>query len=217
MPRAADIDLEDTLQPSAVRRSRLKRRPPLPTPPLIAQWKAEQAKPGWFKKWATSQVAGYRLELIVGYLTLMLFGGAAVAAGIPVFSFTTPAGFAPIWGTLVIVGGFVSAVGALRAGEEPQTRTVRVFNGIELGGTIALFLTLTTYAVILILIGNGAFAAERVASDDTATTIANLARVAVGCAIIALASHPTVRMVWLFFRPGKILTVFHGEVSEAEK
>lgn len=220
--RASDIDglLEDTIQPSAVRRPRAKKqRQQPPTPPLIAQWKAEDAatRQGWFKKWATSQVAGYRLELIVGYLTLMLFGGAAIAAGIPVFSFTTPAGFAPIWGAAVIVGGFVSAIGALRAGEEPQTRTIRVFNGIELGGTIALFLTLSTYAVILILIGNGAFAAQRVASDDTATTLANLARVAVGCAILALASHPTVRMVWLFFRPGKILTIFHGEVSEPSK
>ncbi|HEY4267854.1 MAG TPA: hypothetical protein VGM94_06650 [Galbitalea sp.] len=215
MPRASDIDplLEDTVQPSAVRRSRSRRRQQPTTPPLIAQWKAEQKKPRWFGRWATSQVAGYRMELIVGYLTLVVFGGAAVAAGIPIFSFTTPAGFTPIWGSLVMVGGLVAAIGALRAGEVPLTRTIKVFNWIELWGTVALFLALTFYAGLLIIIGSGAFSEQRIASDDTATHLANLARVAVGCAILALSSHPTVRMVWLFFRPGKILTT-HGEVSE---
>lgn len=234
MARAGDLGslLDDTIQPSALahpRQTKRGARRPFPeTPPLIAAWRAEQSatKQGWFKRWASSQVAGYRMELIIGYLTLMLFGGAAIAAGIPIFSFTTPEGFTPIWGSAIILGGLVAAAGALRAGEEVAIRdpkhptaleirfqkVIRVFNRLELAGTITLFLMLGTYSVLLLMIGNGAFQDQRLASDDTATQLANLGRIAVGCAILSLGSHPTVRMVWLIFRPGKILT-HKGEVT----
>lgn len=214
--RAGDVagSLEDTIQPSDLpprpkaRKRRSRALTPPETSPLIEQWKAEErvARGSWLKRWATSQVAGYRLELIVGYLTLIMFGWSAILAGIPVFAFTTPEGFAPIWGATVMVFALVAAIGAIRAGEEPETASVRVFNRIELTGTIALFLLLGVYAAILILIGNDFFADAREVSVDTATATANLGRIAVGTAIVALASHPTVRMLWLIFRPGKVMT-----------
>lgn len=197
MARAGDIEalLEETVPPQGLRKGRRKRSR-LEKPALIAQWEQERrdaAPRGWFKRWASSQVAGYRLELIIGYLTVMFFGGSAIAAGIPVFSFTTPAGWTPIWGSVVVVAGLVAAVGALRAGEEPQTKLIRVFNRIELGGAIGLFLTLGAYATILLLVGYGVFGPG------------DVNRVAGGAGFTALAAHPAIRMVWLIFRPGKLV------------
>ncbi|MEO5921707.1 MAG: hypothetical protein ABIQ01_11265 [Pseudolysinimonas sp.] len=176
-------------------------------PPLIAQWKRDLASENanWFTRWTRSQVASYRLELIMSYLAMMFFGATSIAAGIPIFTFTTPLGWTPIWGAFVIAGGLVAAIGALRAGEEPQTRVVRVFNRVELGGSIVLFLMLGTYAALLLLIGNGAFDDARLASGlDPVTVQQNLARVAVGAALAALGIRPAIRMVWLLFRPGKL-------------
>jgi hypothetical protein len=117
---------------------------------------------------------------------MMYFGAQTFYAGIPTFTFTTPQGWTPIWAGAVVIGGFVGGIGALRAGEEPQRRSTRVFNGIELGGAIILFLTLGTYATLLLVIGYG---------------YGDAGRQSVGSGFVALGVGPAVRMIWLMLRP----------------
>jgi len=138
------------------------------------------------REWASSQVSAYRVGLVLSYLVMMYFGTSAFIAGIPVFTFTTPEGWTPIWATVVVVAGFVAGVGAIRAGAEPVTREVRIFNRIELTGAILLFLTLGTYAALLLIISYG---------------YGDLARASIGAGFVALGINPTVRMLWLIFRP----------------
>ena len=141
-----------------------------------------------FKAWAGSQVAAYRVGLVLGYMAMIFFGGSAFIAGIPVFEFTTPnpSTWIPIWSALVVVGGFVAGVGSLKAGTEPVTKSIKRYNAIELTGAVILFLTLTIYAGTLLYIGY-------VYHDN--------GRASVGAGFVALGVHPTVRMFWLIFRP----------------
>jgi len=88
----------------------------------------------------------------------------------------------------VILGGLVAAIGAVRAGDDPVRRDVRVFNWIELIGSILLFLTIGGYATVLLILGYGF-------GDD--------GQVAIGSGFVALGIHPAIRMVWLIFRPSK--------------
>ena len=138
--------------------------------------------------WASSQVATYRVSLVLGYLAMMYFGGSAFVAGIPVFQLTTPdpASFNVVWSSIVIVGGLVAGIGAIRAGTEPVTREVRVFNRIELVGSTLLFVTLFTYAGLLLTLGY---------------TQGDNGRATVGAGFVALGIHPFIRMLWLTFRP----------------
>ncbi len=176
-----DIDrlLGETLPP----RPRPARRPATSLP-----WRAHQ-QPTGFRKWALSQVAAYRVGLVLGYLGTIYFGSQAFIAGVPAFEFTTPRGWTPIWAVILMVGGLVAAIGAIRAGTEPVTREVRIFNRIELGGAIALFLTLGVYAAVLLILGYG---------------FGDVNRQAVGSGFVALGIHPAVRMIWLIFRPRKV-------------
>jgi hypothetical protein len=138
------------------------------------------------QEWAGSQVAAYRVGLLLGYAAMIYFGASALVAGIPSFQFTTPEGFTPIWSVGVVLGGFIAAVGSLKAGSEPMTKDVIRFNRIELTGAILLFLTLGTYAVILLILGY---------------RFGDNGRASIGAGFVALGVHPTIRMFWLFFRP----------------
>ena len=142
-----------------------------------------------FRSWASSQVSAYRVGLVLGYFAMTFFGASAFIAGIPTFKFTTPEGFTPIWAAAVVLGGLIGSIGSLRAGTEPATKEVRVFNGIELTGAILLFITLGTYAIILLIIGYGFYGPP------------DAGRSSIGAGFIALGVHPTVRMLWLAFRP----------------
>jgi hypothetical protein len=149
--------------------------------------KPPQKKPGVFYRWASSQVAAYRLGLVLGYVGMVYFGSHAFFAGIVAFTFTTPWAFwTPVWASLVILGGLVAAIGAIRAGTEPITREVRIFNRIELTGSTILFVTLTIYAGVLLTLGYG---------------FGDSGRASVGSGFVALGIQPAVRMVWLIFRP----------------
>jgi hypothetical protein len=204
--------LDQTVPPMRLQNSRTVKaasrkgvlKAPEPVPPLIAEWKRDQAlaRAGRFRRWMSSHVAGYRVELIDSYFWLTLFGVASIVVGVPIFNFTTPVGWTPIWGASVVVGGLVAMIGATHAGEETQV-AIKVFNRIELAGTVILTVALHTFGVILLLLGMGLVEAP----SDPATPVQNLGRIAVGIAIFGLASHPRVRMIWLFFRPGKILTI----------
>ena len=152
-----------------------------------------------FRDWASSQVAAYRVGLVLGYLAMMYFGTSAFIAGIPTFEFTTPRGWTPIWSAVVVIGGLIGGIGSLRAGTEPLTREVRVFNRIELTGAILLFLTLSTYATVLLILGYG---------------YGDAGRSSVGAGFVALGIHPSVRMIWLSFRP-RFLAFAHSNPSTA--
>lgn len=174
----ADVQrlLEDTL-PHRPAQSRKPR--PLPSKPKFAISRV-------FITWSRSQVAAYRLGLVLGYLGMLYFGASALVVGIPAFEFTTPEGWTPIWAGAVILGGLVAAIGAIRAGEEPITRDVRIFNWIELVGAVLLFLTLGGYAAVLLVIGYG---------------YGDAGRSVVGAGFVVLGIPPAVRMIWLIFRP----------------
>lgn len=145
-----------------------------------------------FRDWAGSQVAAYRIGLVLGYLAMVFFGVSAFIAGIPVFEFTTPnpESWTPIWATLVALGGFVGSIGAIRAGSEPVTKEVKVFNRVELTGAIMLFVPLFIYAGVLLAVGYG-----------IGTGVHDSGRISVGAGFFALGVHPTIRMLWLVFRP----------------
>jgi hypothetical protein len=117
---------------------------------------------------------------------MMYFGTSAFIAGIPTFTFTTPHGWTPLWSAVVVLGGLVAGVGAIRAGAEPVTKEVKVYNRIELAGAIALFLTLGSYAAILLVVGYG---------------FGDAGRASIGSGFVALGIQPAVRMIWLIFRP----------------
>lgn len=169
---ALDRLLENTVQ----------RKPSAPAPTKVARRPFALI----LHAWASSQVAAYRVGLVLGYAAMMFFGSTAYYAGIPTFTFTTPEGWTPIWATAVVIGAFVASVGSLRAGAEPATKEVRLFNRIELSGAILLFLTLGTYAGVLLIVGYGFSDPSRMSS---------------GSGFLALGVPPTVRMLWLIFHP----------------
>lgn len=158
------------------------RRPSVPPPTKVS------ARPFFsiMKEWASQQVAAYRVGLVLGYLSMMYFGTSAYIAGIPTFDFTTPEGWTPIWSSVVVLGGLVGGIGSLKAGSEPETKEIKVFNGIELAGAIMLFVTLGTYAALLLVIGYG---------------YGDPGRASIGAGFVALGIPATVRMLWLIFRP----------------
>lgn len=147
------------------------------------------------KGWASSQVAAYRMGLVLGYIAMMYFGASAFIAGIPTFQFTTPYGWTPIWASAIVVGGLVAGVGSLKAGSEPIDKEIRVYNWIELIGTLLLFLTLGTYAAVLLIIGYG---------------YGDAGRSSVGAGFVALGIQPTIRMLWLIFRPRFLAAARHA-------
>jgi hypothetical protein len=159
-----------------------------PTPPARKPFNLS------FREWASSQVAAYRVGLLLSYLSMMYFGGTSFYAGIPTFQFTTPEGWTPIWATGVVIGGFVGAIGSLKAGAEPLTKSVRRFNRTELTGAILLFLTLGTYAAILLTVGYG---------------YGDPGRTSIGSGFVALGVAPAIRMIWLIFRP-RFLALMRG-------
>lgn len=182
--KAIDESLEHTLtrRPSV--------RPPTPAPrkPMGLS----------FKEWASSQVAAYRVGLVLGYIAMMYFGAQAFYAGIPTFTFTTPEGYTPIWATAVVLGGLIGGIGSTKAGAEPLTPIIKRYNMIELVGSVLLFLTLGTYAALLLVIGYG---------------YGDAGRSSIGAGFVALGIPATVRMLWLIFRPRFLALQGHHTVA----
>jgi hypothetical protein len=162
----------------------------IPRPRRLPRPKMSLRKPFFMsiRDWSVSQVSAYRVGLVAGYVAMIYFGASALVAGIPVFSITTPD---PLmwtrgWAIAVILGGLVAGIGAIRAGAEPATREVKIFNGIELAGSITLFIALGSYSAMLLILGYGY-------GDAT--------RASIGAGFFALGIHPAVRMLWLILRP----------------
>jgi len=148
------------------------------------------------REWAGSQVAAYRIGLLLGYLAMIYFGTSAFLADMPTFRITAPEGWTPVWATVVVFGGLIAAIGSIKAGAEPITKEVRRFNRIELTGAVMLFLTLGTYATLLLILGYG---------------YGDAGRASIGAGFVALGVHPTIRMFWLIFRPRFIQRDHHRQ------
>lgn len=197
MTSNVDRLLEDTVPHLHMRLARKTASRVYSQPPEIAEMRqrlrAAQAGSGLavaFGRWSRSQVAGYRVELVARYVSVMFFGITAIRAGIPIFQLTTPDpyGWATVAGVAILSGGLIAGIGATRAGEEPARSIVRIFNWVEFVGAAILTLSLGVYAASLLVYG--------VHYDD-------LGRQTIGTAMAALATGPAVRMVWLIFRPAR--------------
>lgn len=136
--------------------------------------------PTRFERWAWSPIIAFRLGLTVGYLATVYFGVSAFIAGIPAFVLTAPEGWTPIWSVVLVIGGAVGAIGSV-SDSKPWTR-------IELAGAWALFLTLGSYAAVLLFLAYGQ-------GDST--------RAAAGAGFLALGVQPAIRMVWLMSQLGR--------------
>jgi len=134
-------------------------------------------RPKW-RVWLTTQIAAYRLGLVLGYLALIWFAATAIIAGIPVFRITAPESWTPLWAGALAVGGFIAAIGSLRAGEDRALRITRVFNNIELIGAILVTITLMAYAGSLLWVAfvEGSISRQSVGSGFTALLVPNLVR-----------------------------------------
>jgi energy-converting hydrogenase Eha subunit E len=183
MTRVSELDpaLEESfLKVHTIRAHRKK-------PALLKKWEAEEVmEQSWFIRWARSQVAAYRIGMVLMYLAIIYFGGTSFSFGVPLWEIAAPIGWSKIWAAVVMVGGLVAAIGATRAGDEPLTQTIRVFNRVELVGAVLLFLALSSYSMSLLYYGY-------LLHDD--------ARATVGSGFFALGIHPAARMTWLLLRP----------------
>lgn len=151
------------------------------TPRALARARRRDPRtPTRFERWAWSPILAFRIGLTVGYLATVYFGVSAFIAGIPAFVITAPEGWTPIWATVLVIGGGVGAIGSV-SDHKPWSR-------IELAGSWALFLTLGSYATVLLFLayGNG-----------------DASRAAVGAGFVALGVQPAIRMVWLMSQLGR--------------
>lgn len=140
----------------------------------------EPRRPTRFERWAWSPISAYRLGLTLSYIAMVYFGVQAFIAGVPAFTIAAPEGWTPAWASILVLGGIVAAIGS--AGSSKK------FERIETLGAWALFLTLATYAVTLLVLayGNG---------DNS--------RAAVGAGFVALGVMPLVRLLWLMSQLGR--------------
>lgn len=136
--------------------------------------------PSRFERWAWSPIIAFRIGLTAGYITTVYFGISAFFAGIPAFEFTAPEGWTPIWAAILILGGIVASFGSVADGPR--------FRRAELGGAVALFLTLGVYSAVLLILAYG---------------VGDISRAAVGAGFVALAVPPGVRMLWLMSQLGR--------------
>lgn len=130
--------------------------------------------PSRFERWAWSPAKVYRLSLTVLYVASTYFGVSALVAGIPAFLSTAPHWWTFFWAVALIIGSITAAVGSLR--------DTMLFERFELVGTILLFITIGSYAVILLVLAYG---------------LGDTNRAAAGAGFIALGSLPGMRMLWL--------------------
>lgn len=145
------------------------------------------------ERWALSPISGYRVGLTGTYALTIYFGISGLVAGIPAFDLTAPSGFVTPWAIMVIIGALAAAVGSIHS-ESPVaasglTRLQRVSRNVELIGTWLLFVTISSYAGVVLLL---AYFIDP-----------NGDRAAGGAGLIALGSVPFWRMVWLMAQLGR--------------
>lgn len=150
--------------------------------------------PTRFEQWALSPIAAYRLGLTLSYVAVVYFGVSAVIAGVPAFTIAAPEGWTPIWAAVLVLGGATASIGS--------AASTKRFERIETVGAWALFLTLATYSVTLLVLAY-------FAGDAT--------RAAVGAGFTALGVQPFVRLLWLMSQLGRKQALPAPEPSDAEQ
>lgn len=140
----------------------------------------EPRRPTRFERWAWSPISAYRVGLSVGYVAMVYFGIQAFLAGVPAFVIAAPLWWTPIWAGILVLGGIVAAVGSVGSS--------RLFEIVETVGASALFITLATYAITLLVLAYGA---------------GDINRAAVGAGFAALGVQPFVRLLWLMSQLGR--------------
>lgn len=151
-------------------------------------------RPTRFEQWAWSPIAAYRLGLTLSYSAMVYFGVQAFIAGVPAFTIAAPQGWTPIWASVLVLGGITAAIGS--------ASDSKLFERIETAGAWALFLTLATYAVTLLVLAYGT-------GDNS--------RAAVGAGFIALGVMPLVRLLWLMSQFGRKVALPAREPLNAEQ
>ena len=155
----------------------------------MPNWDIEDTRPPYrftrryptrFERWAWSPILAYRVGLTLNYLGALFFGVSAFFAGVPAFRLTAPEGWTPIWALVLSVGAILAAVGSIS-----DVQKHRIF---ELLGSMAVFLTLAVYAVILL---------------GFAYVVGDADSAAVGAAFVALGVQPGVRLAWLVSQVGR--------------
>ena len=130
--------------------------------------------PSKFELWAWSPVHAYRISLTVLYVGSTYFGVSAAVAGIPVFLITAPSWWLPWWAGGLILGSIVASFGSIK--DTPK------FLITELTGALLLFLTIGSYALVLLF---------------TAYIGGDPNRAAVGSGLLVLGALPGMRLLWL--------------------
>lgn len=136
--------------------------------------------PSRFEQWAWSPISAYRVGLTLTYAATVYFGVSAIVAGVPAFTIAAPNGWTPIWGSVLVLGGAVAAIGS--------TSSSKRFELVETFGAAALFLTLGGYSGTLLTLAYGA-------GDSN--------RAAIGAGFLALGIPSFVRLLWLLTQLGR--------------
>ena len=168
--------LEDTGRPPQLARERAK---------LIRPHRIRRT-PTRFERWAFSSIIAYRLSLTLGYAAASYCGVSALIAGVPAFQVAAPSWWLIVWAPALILSAFVALLGSVSDSRRSWST--------ELVGAIGLFITLGTYAAVLLVLAYG--------SGDSA-------RAAAGSGFVWLGVGPALRMVWLMSQLGRKRTA-HG-------
>lgn len=153
------------------------------TSPWVRRRRTQRRAPSRFEVWAWSPIVAFRIGLTLGYAAMVYFGVSGFIAGVPAFTLTAPDSWTPIWSGVLVLGGVLGAFGSIG-----DTMRLRM---IELAGSWLLFLTVGSYAAILLILAYGVIGEP------------DLDRATGGAGLLALGVQPFVRMLWLMSQLGR--------------
>lgn len=130
--------------------------------------------PTRFELWAWGEVISFQIGLTAGYIGLVYFGIASIAASVPSIQQTSPRGFTLVWAIALVVGAVIAAVGSIS--RRPT------FMHIELLGSGLVSLTVGSYAVIITVV---------------AFLLGDTGRISASAGFTALAIPLIIRTLWL--------------------
>lgn len=144
----------------------------MPKPPRIPR--RTQRKLSKFEVWAWSPVISFQIGLTAAYLAMIYFGLSAAFAQVPAFRHTAPDGWTIYWAIALVLGGMLAALGSISR--------VKVFEVLELLGSLLITLTVGSYAAVVLFLAYGYGDVDRASS---------------GAGFVALVVPILVRMLWL--------------------
>lgn len=145
----------------------------MPKPPRVPS-RATGRQLTRFEVWAWSPVISFQIGLTAGYLAMIYLGVTAFIAHIPAFAITAPDGWTSFWAIALVLGGILGSVGSVSRH--------KVFETLELIGSLLITLTVGSYAAVLLFL---------------AYVLGETGRAAVGAGFVVLTVPVLVRMLWL--------------------